>query len=397
MKILFITQLLPSPADTGGKIKTLETLKLLSKKHDIHLVCFTSDKKDLINVKNIKKICKEAKIFVWPLTTARYQKIKKHVLRNFFTSLPFTVYRYSCPEAKNYINSLLEEDNFDIIWIDHTNIAQYLPNRKKKNQLWILDEHNIEFQAKWRLAKNESAIPFKIFFSIEALKLFFYERRIVPLFDYWFAISNKDRERLIKLRAKSNKSFTLPVPFNTKPLYQWKKDNFNILFIGVLSWWPNRNGIIWFYKKIWPLVKKQIPQAKLIIVGLGAKQFMLDWMRKDKSIQFTGYVKDIIPYLKQAKVFISPLKMGGGIRIKILKAMSFGIPVVSTSIGAEGILASNGEEIIIEDKPDDFAKAIVNLLEDRKKSLKISKAGLNFIERHYNQRKSRDVLRKVNF
>lgn len=393
MKILFISQLFPYPPDSGGKIKTLSVLRLIGRSHKVHFVCFSPLPVGEERINSLRKCCRGVKIFVWPPVSARFVNLKKELFRNLFSFTPFTVLRYDCPAARQYLDNLYRREKFDMIWIDHTNIAQYLP--EEKSCCWILDEHNIETYAKATIARFESLPVFKIGFALETIKLFFYERRIIPKFDYWLAISEPDRRKLIGWGAKVKRVFVLPVPLKAKCLWVFHRQEPVILFVGSLSWWPNRDGVTWFYRHVWPLIREKVSNVRFWIVGDGPKPYMLEWEKKDPAVKFFGYVKRIEPFFRRASLLVAPLRMGGGIRIKILTAMAAGLPVIATAKAAEGIAASNGREIMIADKQEGLAEGIARILKNPRLSEKLSANGMSFVKSRYSDLKARQILRRI--
>lgn len=395
MKILYITQLLPVPQDTGGKIKTFQTIKLLAQENKVHLVCFVPSASELKHRQKLEKVCASVRVFVWPKTTANYRQMVGDVFFNLFSRAPFTLYRYSSPEMHAYLDRLLRKEEFDIIWIDHLNMAQYLPRRqaglpRQKKQTWVLEEHNIESSAKASIVRHERSI-FKFIFAHEATRLWFYERKVIPRFDYWLAISRPDRQALIKRGANPDRAFFLPTPFAVKPLYT--PGSKEILFIGLLSWWPNKDGFAWFYQKVFPPIRKKLPQVKFVAVGAQARPFMEEAAARDPNLILPGYVAEIEPYLAAAGVFVVPLRMGGGIRIKILTAMAAGVPVVATTKAAEGIEVTHGKNILLADTPEEFARQVVRILTDRKLAQRLSQGGKKLIKDKYNKESAARTLR----
>lgn len=390
MKILYITQLLPYPLDTGGKIKTYKTIKLLAKNHQIHLVCFVPKPSDLKYKKELEKLCKKVMVFVSPLVRARYKDILGKVFLNLFSLTPFIFYRYFNFKMEQYINTILKKEKFDAIHIDHLNIAQYLP--KEKNCLWVLEEHNIESQGKFSIAKKER-FPFNLVFFWEAVRLWLMEKKWFKEFDYILAISDRDKGTMIRKGVRENYVFVLPTPMKVKNLFSW--GNKNILFVGLLSWWPNKDGFYWFYEKVFPLIKNKIPDVKFTVVGDGAREKMKNYAKKDSSLHLVGYVKDIKPFLKNAGVFIIPLRMGSGVRIKALTAMAAGIPVVSTFKGVEGISLSHNKKVLIADRPEVFAEKIIKVIKEKKLAYFLSRNGQEFIKRSYSQNLTEKILLKI--
>lgn len=393
MRILYLTQKLPFPADSGGPIKTLQTLKILSKDHQIFLVCFAPNKQELRNQKYLGSLCSKVKIIVSNIPFDHFKNIRPIILKSLYSFNPFIVFRYKNKKFEKAVREILTKERIDAIHVDHLNLASYLP--KEKNCLWVLEEHNLESEINWGIVKWERWNKFKFFSLLEGLKVSVYEKRMISKFDYILAISRDDKRKLIKLGAKKERVFFLPPPFKSKLLFTFKKKQPVILFIGTLPWWPNKDGLLWFYEKVLPLIKKKVENARFVVIGRGITKEMNKLEQEDPYIKFTGYVKDIKNYLSQASVFVVPLRTGSGIRIKILTALSAGIPVVSTKKGAEGIVSKSSEGVILADEPDDFARVVVRILKNKNQANELSKTGLDFIKRSFNQQKAARILKKV--
>jgi len=393
VKILFITQILPYPLDSGGKIKTYQTVKALSRKHQVWLVCFAPESLPLLMIEKMRRVCYRVEIITSLYPTAQFKEIKMFIFKSIFSFLPFMVCRYRSREMKNLVEELVRKEKFDAIHIDHLNMAFYLP--KKKNCLYILDEHNIESDLNWQIFCREKLNKFKLFSFLEWGKIKIYERRIVPRFDYWLAISNEDKKKLINLGAKEKNTFVAPIAFKPRPLFKFNKDRPLILFVSSLDWWPNKDGFWWFYKNVFPLVKAKIKNINFVVIGKNAALEMRNLMNEDKNLKVIGYVKNLEPYFRKTNVFIVPLRSGSGIRIKILKALSHGLPVVATRKGAEGVVKRNGQGLILTDNPQNFARTIMELINNEKKAQALSREGIDFMKKNYNPQKADNILRKV--
>lgn len=394
MKILFITQFLPYPPDTGGKIKTYQTINLLSKKHQIFLISFVEKKKDLAWEKELWGLCYGVKTFITPIITQSHRELKRKAILGFFNPKPFRVQKYFLKEATDFIKELTEKEDFEAIHCDHETSIQYLPYvHQWQKKLKIYDEHNISSEGLLGYARYEKNPLERFAYLIEGIKFWFYERRMISIFDRILTISEADRERLIEQGIESTKIQFLPVPFKTKSRFHFGPKT--ILFIGLLSWRPNKDAVLWFYQRIFPLVKKKVPQAKFLVVGANPSEEIKRIGRKDGSVEVTGYVKDVFPYFKNTGVFVVPIRAGAGVRVKILDALASGLPVVSTKIAATGIKAKNKKEIIIEDEEENFAKAVMKILNNRGLANRLSLNGIKFIKENYNQKKAQEVLEQI--
>jgi len=286
---------------------------------------------------------------------------------------------------------LFEEERFDALHIDHLNLAQYLPG--KKNCPWILEEHNLESQGKWTIARREK-LPANLIFLWEAVRLWLKERVLLKKFDHLLAISAEDKRLIEKKGVSPGKISILPTPMKMKKLYQWGQKN--ILFIGLLSWWPNKDAINWFLEKIYPQLKKKIVGLKFLLVGEGLKPSLKERVKRDASMTLTGYVKNIKPYLKRAGVFVLPFRMGSGLRIKMLIAMAAGIPVVGTRKGFEGLIGKEKiKGLLIADNEKELVNYLVKVLKDKELAQVVSQKQLVLIRKYYSKKRQEKVLKDV--
>jgi glycosyltransferase involved in cell wall biosynthesis len=161
-----------------------------------------------------------------------------------------------------------------------------------------------------------------------------------------------------------------------------------VTFLGGLHWPPNAEGVLWFAREVWPTVWRQVPDALFTIIGKNPPETLtkLQETGEPSRIEITGYVEDLEPYLASTAAFIVPLQAGGGMRVKIIDAWSWGLPVVSTTIGAEGICYQAGSDLVIADEADAFGAAVIRLLQDKRLAERLGKAGRLTIEESYDWR-----------
>jgi glycosyltransferase involved in cell wall biosynthesis len=258
----------------------------------------------------------------------------------------------------------------------------------------IYDEQNIDSVAMFRNALEKQQTPLiRAFSLLDAYKNYLYEKKIVRSVDGIFSISDHDRLLLLQRGASSDTTCTLPVPMIPKKIYRFPKQP-TIIIVGLLSWAPNKFGILWFYDQVYPIIKSRLPDTTLLLVGLRPGKELLN-LARDPSVIVTGEVPSITPYYQQASVLVAPILAGGGIRIKILHALAAGVPVVSTKMGAEGIKAINGKHFFIANTEKKLAAQIIKVLTDKKVAQTLSFNGLQFIGKYYNEKKAEKILAQM--
>lgn len=254
----------------------------------------------------------------------------------------------------------------------------------------ILTEYDLSFVSFYRRFINSKEGLFKkirgLFYWLEIFK---YEIETAKNFDAITTVSENDRELLSKF-IPQKKIYSIPNGVDTK-FYRFKgsagrRKNI-ILFVGSFLHPPNKEGLLYFFEKIYPRIKRRIPKVNFYIVGKNPPEEILALAENGRGFRVTGFVRDIRPFYWNTGVFVVPIYSGSGSRIKILEAMSAGLPVVSTTIGCEGLEVSPNKDILVADDPRDFAKKTVTLIEDKKFRQEITQNARRLVETKYDWEK----------
>lgn len=383
--ILFVTPRLPYPADTGAKIRTFNLLKAVSRENQVSLLSFCFEKngkaEDEFKALRIDLYLVKAKESFKP------QKI--------FGALPLSIEKYLSEEMKNELKRLLTITEFDLVHFDHLHMGQYrdcidgLP--------CVLDEHNVESVILNRCAEIEKNPIKRTLFMFQAKKMASFEAGLVNNFSKCLVVSESDKQKLYELsgRKANIEVITNGVDieyfsqtFRDSPLrgQSFSSDEEALVFTGSMDWLPNSDAVLYFCKTILPLIWEKNDKVKFYIVGKNPTNDVKSLGIKDQRIIVTGQVPDVRPYMARAKIFVVPMRIGGGTRLKILEAMSMGKAVVSTSIGAEGIDCTDGINIMLKDSPGDFAESVLILLEDDHRKESLGKSGRELVCQNYDWR-----------
>jgi glycosyltransferase involved in cell wall biosynthesis len=266
-------------------------------------------------------------------------------------------------------------------------MAQYLP--KIKNEQWIYEEHNIEYKLRLQMAKFSKKIGYHwLIWLIESLFLYFQERKIIKKFDYIFAISKSDQQFLTKITKKNNvhlQNIFMPYKKNKK---KNEAINQTLLFVGDLEWLPNRNGLSWFIKKILP----KLDNVKLQIVGKVDLEFKQQY--SNEKISFLGYQKEISSFFNQADIFIVPLKIGEGVRLKILDAFSRQIPVISSKNAIKGLAVKHKQELLIAKNQFEFVSLIKKVLDKKIETNTILENALSYLKENHSDEENKKFIKR---
>jgi polysaccharide biosynthesis protein PslH len=378
MRILFLSQLIPYPPDAGPKVRSYHVLQYLADAgHQVTLVAFrrTTDRPE--QLAHLEQFC--TAIHTVPIYRSRMMDAW-HLLRSLVLAQPFLIARDWSPRMAQLLRQLGAGDegrqgHFDIVHTDQLWMAPY-------GLLWrraaphgprlILDQHNAVFQIPRRLAENEGSALKRLALRLEGRKLAAYESRVCNLFDQVAWVTEEDQAALSTHMSEAARaqlqahSTVIPIcvdPVQTPPLVRTSATQ-RVTFIGGLHWPPNAEGLLWLVREVWPMITRQVPNARLTIIGKNppAQLTTPQFQTQHPEIEVTGYVDDPLPYLWETAVSVVPLHAGGGMRVKILEAWCWGLPIVSTTIGAEGLRYTHGQNLLIADTADCFAENVIYLL-----------------------------------
>lgn len=390
MNILFIANLVPYPLDGGGKIKTFTTIQILSKKNTVDLLCFYEKENKEDALRFLKPYCRNIELIPIKVTTRENMTyIMKQALKCLLIGKSVSIHKYSNPEMKNAITEYMSVNTYDIAYFNllHVYIYKQYIMRANPNLRCVLDTQNCETLIFKRRAKNNKNYFKKKYLSLEAERLKRFECWAAEDTDRLILLSEVDKREIENMVGHEIPATIIPVAVNepsvTTEIRNIKTgEPINILFIGTLTWAPNDEGMIWFLKNILPLIEKNGLNYKLFIVGKNPSEQLKSLARKYKNIDITGYVASVDPYYQQCDFMIVPLFFGSGQRVKIIEGLSRGMPIISTSIGAEGLEYSNGENLIIADNEQQFIDAL-NVMTDYNTRVRLSKNGRKTYDQYY--------------
>lgn len=358
-KVLFLSPQLPYPPISGGVIKSWRLVEFLSQKYELTLATFlkNDEKKDVDTF--LSKV-QFKKYFFEPIDIPRsaLNLIKSNLLLQ-----PLNLYRNRSKSFKNEVQNFSKE--VDAIFVDHYEMFQYVPKDFKGKV--ILHQHNCEYLIWERYSELETNLLKKIALKNQAFWIKNYENKICKRSDTILAAPN-DIQELVKIGADYNKFFETYHLGDEEMLYlpplEWTKSENSILFIGTLTWEANIDAVLYFLKDIWPKILSIRPEVKFYIVGKNPDIRIIQAVKESHQVYLTGFVQDLDEYYTRCKVFISPLRFGSGIKVKVMNALYRGIPTVSTTIGAEGLAVDHGKDMMVTDDANQFAEDIIKLLED---------------------------------
>lgn len=384
VRILFLSQLLPLPLDAGPKIRAYYVLRhLVEAGHHVSLVCFVRPTDRESDVDALRRLC--GTVETVPMPRSRMKDLRDG-LRSLASSLPFLILRDQIPAMFERLDSLASSQHFDAVHADQLWMATYAAACSDV-PLKVLDQHNAVFRVPERLAEHQANPLSRTVVRREASKLRAFEQTILERFDRVVWVSDDDRRAV---RGKNGQPRTpgevIPIavdPAAHPPLA--RPHPFRVTFLGGVHWPPNAEGVRWFADRIWSRVRQASSGAVFTVIGKGGAEHIAP-AGCHGGIEITGYVSDPDRYLAETAVFVVPLLAGAGMRVKILDAWCRGLPVVSTSIGAEGIAVADGDDIAIADDEEAFAGQVVRILRDDAFARRLAENGRATVETRYDWR-----------
>ena len=387
MHILFLTQIVPYPPNAGPRIKTWNVLRYLAGKgHRISLATYVrSDEVQYLPM--LESLCEH--VYPVPLRRSRVEDVG-YWLKSQWTRQPFLIERDNRQAMHAVVKSILARGDVDLIEADQLSMAQFALAAKgnKSSPPILFDSHNATFRILERSLQNYPPL-LRIPLKIEHQRLQQYEAELVHRFDHTLTVTELDRQIFLKnshLPADDPRISAIPIAVDTTQLTPVlsSPDSINILTLGTLTYPPNAEGIRWFLRDVFPLVRQANSKASLTIIGRNPPpDFFQSAAVYGSGVEITGYVDDLTPYLEKAALIVVPLLAGSGMRVRILEAFSRGLPVVTTPIGLEGIQAIQGRHVLVETEPAAFAGAVNQLLADSDLRQNIAKNARSLVETHY--------------
>lgn len=309
-------------------------------------------------------------------------------LRSLLSSRSFERVVHERTAFQAALDAICARRSFDIVQLEHCFMAHY---RFPRAAAVVLDEHNVEYEIRSRTLAVVRPGPRKLYDTLNHLKLRAEEQQSWREVDAC-AVTSAHDEATIRRAFPEVRTAVVPNAVDTEyftPIAT-RKDPATILFFGTLSYYPNLDGLLFFLRDVMPAVRRLRPEARLKIVGMGPPEALRRFAAPD--VTFTGWVDDLRPHLASASAIVAPLRIGGGTRLKILEAMAMALPVVSTTLGAEGLAVRHGRELLLADTADSFAAEVVRVLRDGDLGAALGGAARRLVETSYDWRASARAL-----
>ncbi len=382
MKILQLTRKFPYPPIDGESLNLSSFNSIL--KEEGHSI-------DLISFNTVKHYFKVEEL---PTKANYYRKIYDVYLDNrikaldaglnLFSSLPFHITRYITKEFKSKLLKVLSENKYDLILLESINLIPYYEIIKENSDAIIVYRaHNVEYEIWERITQNESNVVKKAYLSYLTKKLKRYELDKISRFKTILTVTERDLKRY-QNNGFRGKGIVVPAGIRGEDYNPSALNNSNpikISFIGSLDWIPNVEGLEWFLNNVWKKYTKYSPNAELHIAGRNINKSIFEM--ESNNVVIHGEVPDAKAFLNSFDIMIVPLLSGGGMRLKILEGLALGRIVITTSLGLEGIDATDGEEVFIANSADEFIEKLQFCENNSGKLLEISKKAVTLFKNKF--------------
>lgn len=393
MRILVITTKSPFPLYEGRALRTYNLLKQVAKKHEILLLSFVQTAEELEGIEQMREFCSHVDVVPLHFGGGKL-RIGLDMVREIFGTAPLHAVKYRSRVMRDKVRALLGTETIDLVHLDMLQLGEYLDLCAGKPI--VLIEHNVESVLLRRRAENTTNPLAKLYLYYQYLKLRAYEARICRRVNHVVAVSELDAKLLRDMAGTSEvTSISNGVDTSYFAPDSRPRQPDRLVFVGGMTWFPNYDAIRYFCNEVLPRVADEVPTVSLTVVGKNPQDDSVRDIARNSRVRLTGLVEDVRPLISEAAAYVVPLRIGGGTRLKILDALSMGTPLISTSVGCEGLDVVSGEVLLIADTADAFARAIVRVLREPELGRRLGAAGRQLVVDKYDWSTIAPALERV--
>ena len=375
MRILFLAQRVPYPPDRGDRISTYHEIRILARRHRIHVACLAESAEEAESVGPLREICETVDVAVLPRWRSKLQAGSLAA-----SPLPLTLPFYFSPTLAAKVAYRVATAGIDLVHAFSSSTAQYVdPYGHLPRIMQFADLDSI----KWRQMGRMERPPMAWVYAAEAVRLLWYERSIASRYDRCLVVTEEEREEMMRwvpLARSAVAANGVDVDYFAPSPEPPEEDH--LVFVGVMDYYPNEEGMEYFCREVLPLVRRERPGCKLTIVGSKPTD-KVKALGLTPGVTVTGRVEDIRPYMARATLAVVPLRLARGVQNKVLEAMSMGMAVVASTAAFRGVEAVAGVHALVEDEPGPMADAVVALLRDPQRRREMGEASRRVMQERY--------------
>jgi sugar transferase (PEP-CTERM/EpsH1 system associated) len=388
MNLLFIAHRIPYPPNKGDKIRSFNELRYLAGLGRVTLAALVDDPRDFQYRKKLEDLCD--RVLLAPIAPRRKKIVS---LSAPFSGRPMSVHYFYDSGLQRQIDQLLETEEFDGIFCFSATSAEYVFRSRALNRdsarcpLLVMDFCDVDSR-KWHDYSTSVRGPLAWLYRLEGRLLENYESRVIASFAHVILISEREIALFRQVHPTAREVVEIGNGvdldfFNPAAFPRPEKAGNEVVFTGAMDYYVNIEGVLWFVDEIWPGIRKACPEACFTIVGSNPAPEIVALGERSEGITVTGYVDDIRTYYARATVCVAPLRIARGIQNKVLEALAMGRAVVATANAFEGIRAEPDRDLVVRDRADDFAAAVIELLENPEKRRRLEASGRCRMEENY--------------
>ena len=397
MHLLWVKTELLHPIDKGGRIRTYNMLRSLMHKHRVTYLTLDTGIGTAEAARRASEYCHDLIRIPFREATRGSSRFWMELLANVVSGLPYAVAKYRSPGMRREVIRAVRSLGIDVVVCDFLFPSQNVPDSLPCRT--VLFQHNVEAAIWQRHAAVKTNPLAKAYFTEQWRRMKRFERAECRRFNRVIAVSRADAEALEHDYEISGVA-DVPTGVDTdyyRPAGDAKRLPYEIVFTGSMDWMPNEDGIVWFVSDVLPRIHRALPEVTVTVVGRNPPSSIQSLAARDSRLRVTGTVSDVRPYMDRAAVFVVPLRIGGGTRLKIYEAMAMECPLVSTTIGAEGLPVEHGRHLLIADDAEAFARTVLALLRDPVSAERMARTAAAFVRDNYSwDRASEELARLLN-
>lgn len=367
MRITFVTQIVPYPPHGGVLQRGFNLLRELGRKHEVQLLAFhhpdelPHGEALARSREELGKFCAELEYFPLWVKQSAFHKLAAFAAGSFYPK-PFSVLAHKSSSLAGRLREVCATRRPDIVHLDTIALAPF--REHCSNVPTVLAHHNIESQLMARRAEHETGAAARMYVRSQTDRLLRYEQQQADKFALNITVSDADAQLLQRICPGAR---TAVVPNGVDIEYfapRPGEETPALIYTGGMNMFANRDAVEWFLESIWPRINAAVPEVRFYAIGQRPSARILAAAAADPAIEAPGFVDDVRPWVAKSAVYVVPLRVGGGTRLKMVDAMAQGKPIVATTVGAEGIDGENGKHFLLADDPESFARTVIDLLRD---------------------------------
>ena len=408
MRVFYLTTEFPYPPTAGGRVRSLAELRLLDSLPEVEALVVLSVQEEPVRAEDLAALSRDVRkatllqpIF-HPVHLKRFPRhVPRVALLRALARVPYLAAKWDSRRLRLALRAHLDSGRFDVVYLDHLGMALYLPLVRKHapTARVVLEQHNVEsdFFAQFAARPRSPLSLVGLVAAGEHQLAQRFERETLAAVDATVAISADDARAFAAMSGKPAELVPQVVPFERRPYAPVTPPQ--LLYVGSLGWHPNVEGLDWFCRAVWPILRERAPELTLNIIGSGLPlddgQPVVPEAWRARGIVTHGFVADLAPFEARAAAMIAPISGGSGVRIKLLEGFRAGLPVITTKAGAAGLPLQSDRELVVADEPERFAAETLSVVREPARATRLREAAYTYLDAHHSAAVAQQAMRRA--